>query len=102
MPSVLYRQAEDHGHRRPGREIPSEVRTQEGLAVRSVTVVRIQRALIASALFICALLPGLTRAESVRVTQVLDGDSFRLSDGREVRLIGINTPEFGKNGKPNE
>jgi micrococcal nuclease len=41
-------------------------------------------------------------ADSVRVTQVLDGDSFRVNDGREIRLIGINAPEFGKNGKPNE
>jgi micrococcal nuclease len=34
----------------------------------------------------------------VRVERALDGDSLLLSDGRQVRLIGINTPEFGKNG----
>jgi micrococcal nuclease len=62
-------------------------------------VIGIRRALCISALFVFI---ASAQAESVRVTQVLDGDSFRLSDGREVRLIGINAPEFGKNGKPNE
>lgn len=41
-------------------------------------------------------------AELVRVRSVLDGDSLRLTDGREVRLIGINTPEFGKDGRPDQ
>ncbi len=41
-------------------------------------------------------------AESVRVRQVVDGDSLRLVDGRKVRLIGINTPELGRDGKPDE
>lgn len=34
--------------------------------------------------------------------QVVDGDSLRLVDGRKVRLIGINTPELGRDGKPDE
>lgn len=67
-----------------------------------MTVVSIQRALVAGALFICTLFAVPASAERVRVTQVFDGDSFRISDGREIRLIGINTPEFGKDGKPNE
>lgn len=33
---------------------------------------------------------------------VLDGDSVRLADGREVRLIGINAPEFGRDGRPDQ
>lgn len=41
-------------------------------------------------------------AEWVRVQRVLDGDSVRLEDGREVRLIGLNTPEFGRNGAPDQ
>lgn len=41
-------------------------------------------------------------AENVRVAHVLDGDSLRLADGRDVRLIGINAPEYGKDGKPDE
>lgn len=40
--------------------------------------------------------------EPVQVAQVIDGDSLRLRDGREVRLIGINAPEFGKDGQPDE
>ncbi|HKQ30185.1 MAG TPA: thermonuclease family protein, partial [Burkholderiales bacterium] len=62
----------------------------------------IQRALLAGALLFCTLLSAPANAERVRVTQVLDGDSFCVSDGREIRLIGINAPEFGKDGKPNE
>ena len=52
-----------------------------------------------------ALLPAAAfgdAAETVRVGYVLDGDSLVLDDGREVRLIGINAPEFGKDGAPNQ
>lgn len=41
-------------------------------------------------------------AEVARVQGVVDGDSLRLADGRDVRLIGINTPEFGKDGRPDQ
>jgi len=41
-------------------------------------------------------------AQTVQVAQVLDGDSLRLHDGRDVRLIGVNAPEFGKDGQPDE
>jgi micrococcal nuclease len=54
-----------------------------------------------SALFVLALVPAAS-AENVRVVQVVDGDSLRLSDGREVRLIGFNAPEFGKDGAPDQ
>jgi len=40
--------------------------------------------------------------ESVHVRYVIDGDSLILRDGRHVRLIGINAPEFGKDGKPDQ
>ena len=36
------------------------------------------------------------------VRHVLDGDSVILADQRQVRLIGINAPEFGKDGKADE
>jgi len=36
------------------------------------------------------------------VARVSDGDTLRLKDGRSVRMIGINTPETGKQGKPAE
>ena len=41
-------------------------------------------------------------AEDVTVRKVLDGDSVVLVDQRQVRLVGINAPEFGKDGKPDE
>ncbi|MDQ3202473.1 MAG: thermonuclease family protein, partial [Pseudomonadota bacterium] len=31
-----------------------------------------------------------------------DGDTVRLSDGRSVRMIGLNTPELGKKGRSDE
>jgi endonuclease YncB( thermonuclease family) len=38
--------------------------------------------------------------EPVEVASVLDGDTLRLKDGRTVRLIGIDTPELGRDGRP--
>jgi len=38
--------------------------------------------------------------ERVQVEHVYDGDTIKLQDGRRVRLIGINTPEIGRNGSP--
>ncbi len=43
-----------------------------------------------------------TAVETVTVSQVVDGDTLRLRDGRLVRLIGINTPEIGREGRPSE
>lgn len=33
---------------------------------------------------------------------VHDGDSLKLSDGRKIRLIGVNTPEVARKNKPAE
>lgn len=38
----------------------------------------------------------------VNVAYVYDGDTVRLKDGRRVRLLGINTPELGRNKAPNQ
>ncbi|MCU7843444.1 MAG: thermonuclease family protein [Candidatus Thiodiazotropha sp. (ex Monitilora ramsayi)] len=38
--------------------------------------------------------------EKVEVVSVLDGDTLRLRDGRIIRLIGIDTPELGRDGRP--
>lgn len=46
--------------------------------------------------------PACDRSDAYRVARALDGDSLILADGRELRLIGINTPEYGKNAKPNQ
>lgn len=40
--------------------------------------------------------------ETVTVDKVVDGDTLRLKDGRLIRIIGINTPEFARDGKPAE
>jgi len=56
-------------------------------------------------LVLTLFLPPLTAAthtEGATVRHVLDGDSVILTDLRQVRLIGINAPEFGKDGKPDE
>ena len=42
------------------------------------------------------------RGESVAVKYVYDGDTLTLKDGRKIRLIGVNTPERGRKGKPDE
>jgi len=42
---------------------------------------------------------SLQRYESVRLKWVYDGDTIQLSDGRKIRLIGINTPEISHNKK---
>lgn len=42
------------------------------------------------------------RTEPALVRHVIDGDSVVLADDRQVRLIGINAPEFGRDGKPDQ
>ncbi|MBK5352977.1 thermonuclease family protein [Pseudomonas sp. TH41] len=54
---------------------------------------------LAGAQAFCPAPSGLT---SVAVQRVVDGDTLRLSDGRSVRMIGLNTPELGKNGRSDE
>jgi endonuclease YncB( thermonuclease family) len=60
----------------------------------------IKKALIASAFFIAcqsALAGSCTpqgASESVSIAKVVDGDTVHLTDGRKVRLIGVNTPEL--------
>jgi endonuclease YncB( thermonuclease family) len=40
--------------------------------------------------------------EVSKIRYIHDGDTLHLSDGRKVRLIGINTPELARDGKPAE
>ena len=40
--------------------------------------------------------------ERVQVVHVYDGDTIKLTDGRRVRLIGIDTPELGHKNKPDQ
>ncbi|AMB86975.1 nuclease [Pseudomonas agarici] len=69
-----------------------------------------KKALLMSAFFVgaicqeqvmafCPMVPGAGRVE---VQRVIDGDTVRLKDGRNVRLIGINAPELGRKGRAGE
>lgn len=40
--------------------------------------------------------------ETVEVSEIYDGDTVKLVDGRKLRFIGINTPERGRDGKKND
>lgn len=51
-------------------------------------------------LLVCWL--GAAFAAPVRVADAIDGDTVVLADRQLVRLIGINTPELGKDGAPDE
>ncbi|RLJ20660.1 nuclease [bacterium endosymbiont of Escarpia laminata] len=46
--------------------------------------------------------PSLGSGELFEVAEIFDGDTLLLSDGRRIRLIGINTPETGWEEKPDE
>lgn len=61
--------------------------------------------------FVCALVfcasihadcPPTARLEAARVDHVIDGDTLVLTDGRHVRLIGVNAPETGHRDRPGE
>lgn len=38
--------------------------------------------------------------QQYRVTEVVDGDTFQLSSGKRVRLMGVNAPEYNRCGGP--
>ena len=50
----------------------------------------------------CAFCPSPGTLPLVGVAKVVDGDTLRLVDGRNVRLIGINTPELGRDARKAE
>lgn len=49
-----------------------------------------------------AFCPAPGQLPSAKVQRVVDGDTLRLADGRSVRLIGLNTPELGRQGRSAE
>lgn len=49
-----------------------------------------------------ALCPASRFDDRGRVRHVYDGDTLELSDGRRVRLLGIDTPELGHDDRPPE
>lgn len=52
--------------------------------------------------FAQAFCPLRSDVPQLAVRQVVDGDTLRLTDGRSVRLIGINAPELGRKGRSDE
>ena len=40
--------------------------------------------------------------ERVTSARIFDGDTLALGDGRRVRLLGIDTPEIGRDGEPSQ
>lgn len=61
-----------------------------------------KRALFAGALLFLLTHAGTCLArgqQTVEVRHALDGDSLLLADSRQVRLIGVNTPEIGTHDK---
>lgn len=70
-----------------------------------------RKALLWSAFFVVCLVAPTLQADScapvgkgtvVTSRAVIDGDTLELSDGRRVRLLGIDTPEIGRRGEPSE
>jgi endonuclease YncB( thermonuclease family) len=49
-----------------------------------------------------AFCPAPAKLPSAKVQRVVDGDTLRLVDGRSVRLIGLNSPEMGRQGRSAE
>ena len=47
-------------------------------------------------------LPASIDESGVEVSGVHDGDTLRLADGRKVRLLGIDSPELGRDGRPDQ
>ncbi len=48
------------------------------------------------------LCPSPQPCAEVQVAQVIDGDTLELSDGRRVRLVGLDTPELARRERPAE
>lgn len=42
------------------------------------------------------------KTEVVRVARIYDGDTLTLSDGRKIRLVGINATELARDGRPGD
>ncbi len=64
----------------------------------------LKKALFVSAFLFLSLLFPTTHAaaDSGEIRYVIDGDTVVMANGRHARLIGINAPELGKNGAPDQ
>lgn len=68
-----------------------------------------KKASLAGAFFVSAVClpaqafcPAPGELAQVKVQRVVDGDTLRLADGRNVRLIGLNSPELARGGQAAE
>ncbi|MFT5721431.1 MAG: endonuclease YncB(thermonuclease family) [Motiliproteus sp.] len=55
-----------------------------------------------SADLLASACPPPANPQSVASRYVYDGDTLQLEDGRKIRLIGINTPELGRDGQSDQ
>ncbi|GAB6059962.1 thermonuclease family protein [Desulfonatronum parangueonense] len=63
---------------------------------------RISLRIISLFLVLWLLWPLPSQADEARVKWVPDGDTIHLEDGRRVRLLGIDAPEFGRDNAPDQ
>jgi micrococcal nuclease len=63
---------------------------------------RIPAALWLLLLVLCLFWATPLLAQDVRVKWVQDGDTLHLEDGRKIRLVGIDAPEMGNDGAPDQ
>jgi micrococcal nuclease len=60
------------------------------------------RYILVPLLFLSLLSAAGAANRTAEVRYVIDGDTVVLTDGQHVRLIGINAPELGKDGAPDQ
>jgi micrococcal nuclease len=79
----------------PGTIMPPDNSGWVGIMGKERIILIIVILVVAGAFFIFQAI-SLEGGEEYEVTEVIDGDTIRLSNGEKVRLIGINTPETGQ------
>ncbi|TVR00732.1 MAG: hypothetical protein EA399_03335 [Desulfovibrionales bacterium] len=60
----------------------------------------VARALLLALLSLIWVMP--VSASGARVQWIPDGDTIHLEDGQQVRLLGIDAPEMGRDGEPDQ
>ncbi|MFM7056973.1 MAG: thermonuclease family protein [Planctomycetota bacterium] len=80
---------------------PAGVRRPATPATTALTIVAIL-AVARFALPAAVSDPGDVISETADVRKVIDGDTFELTDGRRVRLLGIDAPEIASPEHPGE
>ena len=111
MPPFLYWPAENPRYGRQGREIPSPLRPSLAAIPAALHPKRPAGALLLCGVLTLADAPptGATSSdcapaptEWTTVGKVFDGDTLLTTDGRKVRLVGVNAPERARDGRAEE